>query len=131
MKTGKYSLSILTFLSAAGLLAGSCTRQDPEPPGEPIRFRVEEDCVTMTRTGSLRSEMIFQEGKDHVSLYETPYGGLTLGVKTRKARSGLSLSPVGGDLEIAYALDVDDQRIGENSFFIQVREPEGAAVRLL
>lgn len=47
MKTSKYSLSILTFLSAAGLLAGSCTRQDPEPPGEPIRFRVVEEWQPM------------------------------------------------------------------------------------
>ena len=99
--------------------------------GTTTTFRIAGDKITLTREGTLNSEMVFQEGKDHVSLYETPYGGLTLGVKTRKARSGLSLSPAGGDLEIAYALDVDDQRIGENSFFIQVREPDGASVQLL
>lgn len=97
--------------------------------GTTTTFRIARDKITLTREGTLNSEMVFQEGMNHVSLYETPYGGLTLGVKTRKARSGLS--PAGGDLEIAYALDVDDQRIGENSFFIQVREPDEAAVQLL
>jgi hypothetical protein len=47
LKTSRYRLSILTFLSAAGLLAGSCTRQDPEPPGEPIRFQVVEEWQPM------------------------------------------------------------------------------------
>ena len=96
--------------------------------GTTTTFRVTGDKITLKREGTLTSEMVFQEGKDHVSLYQTPYGGLTLGVKTRKARS--DLSPTGGELEIQYALDVDDEWVGDNSFLIRVREQEGAAVRL-
>ena len=40
------------------------------------------------------------------------------------------MSMAGGDLEIRYALEVDDEKIGENSFFIQVREPNGASLEL-
>ena len=87
--------------------------------GTTTTFRIGKDRITLTREGTLNSEMVFQEGEKHVSLYETPYGGLTLGVKTRKARSGLSLSPVGGDLEIAYALDVDE------ALGLLVRYPDG------
>ena len=96
--------------------------------GTTTTFRISKDKITLTRQGTLNSEMVFQEGKEHVSLYETPYGGLTLGVKTRKARSDLALT--GGDLEIHYALEVDNEKIGENSFFIQVREPDAGAVQL-
>ena len=96
--------------------------------GTTTTFRVTGDKITLKREGTLTSEMVFQEGKDHVSLYQTPYGGLTLGVKTRKARS--DLSPAGGELEIQYALDVDDEWIGDNSFLIRVREQEGTAARL-
>lgn len=96
--------------------------------GTVTTFRVGKDRITLKREGTLNSEMVFQEGVEHVSLYETPYGGLTLGVKTRKARSDLSAT--GGDLEIRYALEVDNERIGENSFFIQVREPYDGVVRL-
>jgi len=96
--------------------------------GTTTTFRISKDKITLTRQGTLNSEMVFQEGKEHVSLYETPYGGLTLGVKTRKARSDLALT--GGDLEIRYALEVDNEKIGENSFFIQVREPDAGAVQL-
>ncbi len=96
--------------------------------GTTTTFRVAGNKITLKREGTLTSEMVFQEGKDHVSLYQTPYGGLTLGVKTRKARS--DLSPAGGELEIQYALDVDDEWIGDNSFLIRVREQEGTAARL-
>ena len=96
--------------------------------GTTTTFRIGKDRITLTREGTLNSEMVFQEGEKHVSLYETPYGGLTLGVRTRKARSDLSMA--GGDLEIRYALEVDDEKIGENSFFIQVREPNGASLEL-
>jgi len=97
--------------------------------GTVTTFRIGKDRITLKREGALNSEMVFQEGQEHVSLYETPYGGLTLGVKTRKARS--DLSPTGGDLEIRYDLAVDDEPIGENSFYIQVREPADSAVQLM
>ena len=96
--------------------------------GTTTTFRIGKDRITLKREGTLNSEMVFQEGRKHVSLYETPYGGLALGVKTRKARSDIGCS--GGDMEIHYALEVDNERIGENAFFIQVREPDGGAVRL-
>ena len=35
----------------------------------------------------MNSEMIFQEGQKHFSLYETPYGGLMLGVNTHRAKA--------------------------------------------
>ena len=89
--------------------------------GTTTTFRIGKDRITLHREGTLNSEMIFQEGEKHLSLYETPYGGLMLGVRTRKARS--DIGQAGGDLEIRYALEVDDQKIGENSFEIHVSEP--------
>ena len=79
------------------------------------------DRITLRREGTLNSEMIFQEGQKHVSLYETPYGGLMLGVNTHRAKADLGTA--GGRLSIRYALEVDSQPIGENSFEIQVTEP--------
>lgn len=92
--------------------------------GTTTTFRIGKDKITLRREGTLNSEMVFQEGLKHVSLYATPYGGLMLGVNTRKARSDIDLT--GGKLEIRYALEVENEKIGENSFDIQVREPETA-----
>ena len=89
--------------------------------GTTTTFRVAPDRITLRREGTLNSEMIFQEGQKHVSLYETPYGGLMLGVNTHRAKADLGTA--GGRLSIRYALEVDSQPIGENSFEIQVTEP--------
>ena len=52
--------------------------------GTTTTFRIAPDRITLRREGTLNSEMIFQEGQKHVSLYETPYGGLMLGVNTQE-----------------------------------------------
>ena len=89
--------------------------------GTTTTFRIAPDRITLRREGTLNSEMIFQEGQKHVSLYETPYGGLILGVNTHRAKADLGTA--GGRRSIRYALEVDSQPIGENSFEIQVTEP--------
>lgn len=89
--------------------------------GTTTTFRIDKDKITLHREGTLNSEMVFQEGQKHVSLYETPYGGLMLGVDTWKARS--DIGHTGGNLEIRYSLEVDNEKIGENFFQIQVKEP--------
>ena len=97
--------------------------------GTTTTFRIGKDRITLSREGTLNSEMVFQEGQRHVSLYETPYGGLMLGVNTRTARA--DMGNAGGNLEIRYALEVDNERIGENFFEIHVAEPgPGSAARL-
>ena len=40
--------------------------------GTTTTFRIAPDRFTLRREGTLNSEMIFQEGQKHVSLYETP-----------------------------------------------------------
>ena len=90
--------------------------------GTTTTFRVQKDKITLHREGTLNSEMVFQKGLRHISLYDTPYGGLTLQVQTLTAKAELDQS--GGDLEIRYTLDVEDQRLGENFFQIHVSEPQ-------
>ena len=52
-------------------------------------FHVGPDKIVLQREGTLNSQMIFEEGQKHLSLYETPYGGLMLGVNTHRAKANL------------------------------------------
>ena len=125
---------ILLLLIAVWLFADIPSFRDLESPDSKLAtqildedgrllttFHIEKDRITLLREGTLNSQMVFQEGKKHFSLYETPYGGLMLGVKTHKARSSIGQS--GGALEIRYGLEVDNEDIGENFFNIKVTEP--------
>ena len=88
--------------------------------GTTTTFVIDGGMVTLTRSGELNSQMIFQMGKRHTSLYETPWGTLTVDVTT----TGLScrMDAHGGILDIRYSIAVDHQVTGENRFKVRVRE---------
>jgi uncharacterized beta-barrel protein YwiB (DUF1934 family) len=86
-------------------------------------FEVVPEGVVMSRTGNVNTRMFFEEGKKHLFLYETPYGVASMGVNTRKIHH--NLSPHGGDMEIDYIVDVENNVIGHNQFKINVREAKG------
>ena len=88
--------------------------------GTKTTFSIRPELVTLTREGSVTSQMVFQQGKKHFFLYSTPYGAATMGVDTRSLKHGLGEN--GGDLELCYCLDVDHVSLGKTEFIIQVRE---------
>ena len=45
------------------------------------RLALAPDCIILTRTGEVTSEMVFAEGKEHTSFYAVPYGTLPVAVK--------------------------------------------------
>lgn len=82
--------------------------------------RVNGPCVTLLREGTINSQMVFEEGRRHLSMYETPYGSLSVGIDTRRMKS--TLGEQGGDLEIDYAIEIDNLLAGQNFFRMNVRE---------
>ncbi len=87
--------------------------------GTRTTIQVEPRRVTLMRTGTVNSQMVFEEGRRHQSLYNTPYGALEIGLHTRKIRA--SLDHRGGDVTIYYALEIDHEEAGRNMFRINVR----------
>lgn len=82
-------------------------------------FQIEPERVTLLRTGEVNSQMVFQEGRQHLSLYDTPYGALSVAVRTKKMHA--RLDPTGGLIEVNYAIEIDHTAAGENLFHIQIR----------
>lgn len=89
--------------------------------GTTTTFAVKKDHVTLTRTGTVESEMVFEKGKKNISLYNMGFGALTIGVKARRLKN--ELGPDGGRLEISYGIEIEQQAQGLNSFIIDVRKP--------
>ena len=82
-------------------------------------FEVSGPRVMLTRQGSVNSQMIFEEGRQHTSLYETPFGELTVDIQTSLLRH--NLSERGGVMEIKYSIAVEHTVTGRNSFKIRVK----------
>ena len=89
-------------------------------------FQIERDRVTLLRVGEVNSQMVFEEGRRHLSMYDTPYGALSVGINTRKMRAELDAR--GGSIEIDYAIEIDHALAGQNLFRIHVRE-KGPAIK--
>lgn len=83
-------------------------------------FQIEPKRVTLLRVGEFNSQMVFQEGRQHLALYDTPYGALSVAVRTKKMQT--CLDPTGGKIEVDYAIEIDHAAAGESLFRIQVRK---------
>ncbi len=87
--------------------------------GTTTTFEVRGPQVILSRTGSVNSQMVFEEGKQHTSLYETPFGELAIDIQTSRLRH--SLTEQGGLMDLRYSISVDHSVTGRNAFKIRVR----------
>ena len=87
--------------------------------GTVTTFTVEGPRVTLTRSGSVNSQMIFEEGRQHTSLYETPFGELSVDIQISRLRH--NLTERGGLMEIRYSIAVEHTVTGRNCFKIRVK----------
>ena len=83
-------------------------------------FQIEDDRITLMRHGEVNSQMVFEEGRRHLSMYNTPYGALAVGIKTHSM--DCRMDDHGGSIEINYAIEIEHAVAGQNLFQIQVRE---------
>lgn len=75
--------------------------------------------VTMLRSGSVSTAMVFEAGQRHISVYKTPYMPFELCIRTRKVVNQL-LSQ--GTLEIDYFIEVHGVRTERTKMKISVSE---------
>ncbi len=95
--------------------------------GTHTAFQIRPASVALIRTGTFRSQMIFERGRKHYSLYDTPYGTMTMDIMTDALRS--TITDAGGELEICYAIEIEHQVTGECRFLIQVRPNEAPLIQ--
>ena len=87
--------------------------------GTTTAFEIRGAQVILTRTGSVNSQMVFEEGRQHTSIYETPFGELAVDIQTSRLRH--SLTERGGLMDLRYSISVDHTVTGRNAFRIRVR----------
>ena len=87
--------------------------------GVTTTFRVEPGKVTLRRTGKLRSEMVFQEGVRHESLYQLDFGALLMTVTARQVF--FDIVPDGGVIDLSYSIDIEDSAAGLVDYHLDIR----------
>ena len=86
--------------------------------GVTTTFRLEPGKVTLLRTGALRSEMVFQEGVRHQSLYRMEFGALMLTVCARQIMA--SISDEGGVVDLVYDVEIEHLEAGMVEYHLEI-----------
>ena len=87
--------------------------------GVTTTFRVEPGKVVLTRTGKLQSQMVFQEGVAHDSLYQLAFGALLITVKATSVF--FDILPDGGVIDLVYSIDIENTAAGMVDYHLDIR----------
>ncbi len=82
-------------------------------------FRVEPDKVILTRTGKLNSQMVFQKGIPHESLYQMEFGALMITVEATFLY--FDILPEGGTIDLSYAISIENTEAGMIDYHLDIR----------
>ncbi len=87
--------------------------------GVTTTFRVEQGKVILTRTGALKSQMIFEMGVPHDSLYQMAFGTLMITVQAKFLY--FDIVPDGGTIDLVYSIDIENTACGEIDYHLDIR----------
>ena len=87
--------------------------------GVTTTFRVEPGRVTLDRKGALNSQMIFEEGVPHDSLYQMAFGTLMLTVKATFVY--FDIVPDGGTIDLSYQINIENTEAGVIDYHLDIR----------
>ena len=88
-------------------------------PGVTTTFRVEPGKVTLRRTGKLRSEMVFQEGVRHETLYQLDFGALLMTVTAKMVF--FDIVSDGGVIDLVYDIEIENSAAGTVDYHLDIR----------
>jgi len=87
--------------------------------GTTTTFAIEPERVTMTRDGDVMTHMVFEKNRKHLSLMDTPFGAMTVGVCAVKMTD--AMRDDGGTFSIIYDVELDHEKAGTNSIVVNVK----------
>ena len=87
--------------------------------GVTTTFVVEPDKITLKRTGKLNSQMVFQEGVSHESLYEMEFGALMISVCADRVMADICHD--GGMIDLIYTIELEQSASGTIDYHLDIR----------
>lgn len=73
--------------------------------------------ITLNRTGTTNSCLVFEEGQKNLSYYDMGEGAFTIAVYTEYLEA--DINEKSGEIEIEYVLEVDGKVLGNNSIRLE------------
>ena len=87
--------------------------------GVTTTFSVEPGKIILTRNGPLSSQMVFQEGVFHDSLYQMEFGALMITVCASKVSYDIGQN--GGTVDLTYGIEIEQSTAGVIDYHLEIR----------
>lgn len=85
--------------------------------------RSQRGLVTMLRTGTVKTALVFEKGKRHICVYQTPYMPFEVCVHTLEVDNRLAFDGgLGGTLMLDYVVEIRGARAERCRMTLEVRE---------
>lgn len=90
--------------------------------GATTTFQIAPGKITLLREGTLNSQMVFEKGAFHESLYEMEFGALMITVCASKVE--YAITEQGGTMDLVYAIEVEQSAAGLIEYHMDIRANE-------
>lgn len=90
--------------------------------GVTTTFRVEPGKITLSRKGPLTSQMVFQVGQYHESLYQMEFGALMITVCA--TRVDYHIDEKGGTVDLTYGIEIEQSAAGVIDYHLDIKVKE-------
>ncbi|MCK9477890.1 MAG: DUF1934 domain-containing protein [Firmicutes bacterium] len=87
--------------------------------GTTTTVKIENNKVTMLRSGQNNSQLVFEKGQRHICSYETPFGAFAIGITSNIL--DIDLTESGGVISAEYQVEINNNTSGINSFHLQFK----------
>ena len=81
-------------------------------------FRVDRGKIILRRSAQLSSEMVFQQGVSHTSLYQMEFGAFMITVCA--SRIFAQLGAQGGSIDLIYNIDIENSATGTVDYHLDI-----------
>lgn len=87
--------------------------------GVTTSFLVEPGKIILTRTGPLKSQMVFSLGQPHESLYQMEFGALLITVCATKIE--YEISDQCGTVDLDYTIEIEQSSAGQIEYHLELK----------
>lgn len=87
--------------------------------GVTTTFTIAPNKIILTRTGKLNSQMVFQEGVTHDSLYQMDFGALMLSVTAQNINANIGME--GGTIDLTYRIEIEQTSAGVINYHLDIQ----------
>ncbi len=90
--------------------------------GTKTSIEIGDNYVSLQRSGTVNTNMLFMKDRKTSSYYNTPYGDMQIDIFTDYLN--IDVTPKGGKINVDYFIDINNLSTGKNNFEIEIKQAE-------